>query len=118
MRLVNLTNDVIVLHDVDGKPVELQPDPRHVGVVALGEHRRVEDGSGHVFSLNTRIVREVKGMPEPQAGTVFIVSTELAMVLQEVRDDVVFPAEASEIRDRDGHLVRVTHLRRVVRRLA
>lgn len=115
MRLVNLTKHPLWLHDTHGERIEIPPAAQHLGVVALGEHQTVEDEAGRTFSLNVRSVREIKGMPDPEAGTLYIVPVEVAMVLQERRDDVVFAAEDAEVRDPDGRLQRITHLRRVVR---
>lgn len=117
MRLVNLTKHPLSLYDTEGELVEILPDPRHIGVVALGEHRRVEDEEGRAFSLSVRRVKDVKLMPEPEDGTLYIVPVEVAMVLQVVREDVVFPAEEARVRTREGQLQRVTHLRRVVSQL-
>ena len=114
MRLVNLTKYPLTLCDTNGEAIEIPSDPRHVAIAGMGEHRAVDDGDGHTFSLNVRHVREVKGMPEPEEGTLFIVPVEVAMVLQEQREDVAFPAEEAAVRDGDGRLRRVTHLRRVV----
>ena len=116
MRLVNLTKHPLTLHDKQGTLVEVAPDPRHIGVEAVGEHRTVEDGQGHAFSLNERRVTDVKKMPEPEDGTLYVVSPEVAMALQGHRADVAFPAEEeAQVRDAEGRLRRVTHLRRVVR---
>lgn len=117
MKLVNLTKRPIMLYDTSGTLVEVAPDARHLGVVAVGEHRAVEDGDGHAFSLNERRVTEVKGMPEPEDGTLYIVPVEVAMVLQAHRPDVAFPAEEAEVPDAEGRPRRVTHLRRVLARL-
>lgn len=114
MRLVNLTKRPLTLYDTEGALVEIPPDPRHIGVASLGEHYTVENGAGHAFSLNVRRVSEIKKMPEPEEGTVYVVPVEVAMVLQEEREDVAFPAEAAQVRDGDGTLQRVTHLRRVL----
>lgn len=115
MKLVNLTKHPLTLHDKQGAVVEIPPDPRHIGVEALGEHHTVEDSDGHAFSLNVRRVTDVKKMPEPEDGTLYIVPPEVAMALQERRADVAFPAEEAQVRDAEGRPRRVTHLRRVVR---
>lgn len=118
MKLVNLTKEVLHLYDAGGALVALPPDPRHLGVVAVGEHRAVEDEAGHRFSLNVRHVKEIKGMPEPSGEAVYIVPVEVAMALQDSREDVVFAAEEAEVRNTEGRLQRITHLRRIVSRLA
>ena len=114
MKLINLTKHPLTLHDTQGALVEVPPDPRHIGVEALGEHRTVEDGQGHAFSLNVRRVTDVKKMPDPEDGTLYVVPPEVAMALQEHREDVAFPAEEAQVRGADGRLRRVTHLRRVL----
>lgn len=114
MELVNLTKRPLTLRTTDGEAVEIPPDPRHIGLAAMGEHRMVEDSAGRAFSLNIRRVRGVQAMPEPEEDTFFIVPVEVAMVLQERRDDVAFPGEDVHVRDRDGQVHRVTHLRRVL----
>lgn len=114
MKLINLTKHPLTLHDTQGTLVEVPPDPRYIGVEALGEHRIVEDDHGHTFSLNVRRVTEVKKMPPPEDGTLYIVPPEVAMVLQEHREDVAFPAQEAQVRDAEGHVRRVTHLRRVL----
>lgn len=114
MKLVNLTKHRLMLYDTHGELVEVPPDPRHIGMAALGEHRTVEDGDGHTFSLNVRRVQEIKKMPEPEDGTLYIVPVEVAMALQAHREDIAFPAEDAQVRDAEGRLQRVTHLRRIV----
>lgn len=118
MRLVNLTKKPCLLYDTDGVLVELPPDPRHIGLVAVSDHRTIRHENGSVFSLNVRTVTDIKGMPEPEDGTLYLVPVEVAMVLQETREDVVFPAEEAQVRSAEGHLQRITHLRRLVSRLS
>jgi hypothetical protein len=117
MKLINLTKHTVMLYDTRGEAVEIMPDARHLGVVAIGEHRSVTDESGHSFSVNVRYIKEVKGLPEPEPDTMYIVPTEVAMALQERRDDLVFAAEDAQVRNNEGGLQRVTHLRRVISRI-
>ncbi len=116
MKLVNLTKQPLMLYDTEGALVEVPADARHVGLAAVGEHSTVEDAKGHRFSLNVQYVREVKGVPEPEEGIVYVVPVEVAMALGG-REDVAFPAEEAEVRDAEGQLRRVTHLRRIISRL-
>ena len=118
MPLVNLTKHPLVLHDTRGDPIEVPPDPRHIGVVAMGEHRTVDDDRGHTFSWNIQTVREVKGMPDPEPGTLYVVPAEVAMALQAYREDVAFPADDAQVPGpAAGQIQRVTPLRRIVSRL-
>ncbi len=118
MKLINLTKRTLTLYDTDGTLVEVPPDARHLGMVALGEHRTARDEAGRTFSLNVQTVTEIKGMPEPEDDVLYIVPVELAMVVQQHRDDVAFPAEEAQVRDANGQPRRVTHLRRIVSRIA
>jgi hypothetical protein len=114
MNLINLTRETIALQDRDGRVVEIPPDPRYVGSVSIGDHLYVEDEEGRAFPLNVQVVAEVKGMPEPREGTFYIVPVELAMALQDTRDDVAFAAEhTAPPHEPDGRPV-ATLLRRVV----
>ncbi len=117
MKLINLTKHALNLHDTSGNAVEIPADARHLGVVALGDHRTVQNESGHAFSVNERHVTEIKGMPEPEDDTLLIVPVEVAMVLQQHRNDVVFAAEDEDVPGPDGRPQRITHLRRVVARI-
>lgn len=114
MRLINLTKQVLRLHDTTGEAVEIQPDPRHVGLVSVGDHRTVEDANGREFSLTIQRVRGVKGMPDPEDGTLFVVPVEIAIALQQDRDDVAYVAEDASVRMSDGRSRRISHLRRLV----
>lgn len=114
MRLVNLTKQSLRLHDTSGAPVEIPPDARHVGLVSVGDHRTIDDGDGHTFSLTVQRVRGVKGMPEPEDGTLYIVPIEIAVALPPERDDVAYIAEDASVRMGDGEARRISHLRRLV----
>ena len=112
-RVVNLTKQPLTVHDTEGRPFQLPPDPRHLGVVAGGDHRTVEVEEGRRLSVNVRAVQEIKGMPEPEAGTMYVVDVEVAMALQGRRTDVVFASE-ERVPGPDGRARPVTHLRRIV----
>lgn len=118
MKLVNLTKRPLTLYDTQGERVDVPPDPRYIGIAAMGEHHTIEDETGHSFSLNVRYVREIKGLPNPEENTLYIVPVEVAMALQGQRDDVVFPAVEAQVRGRSGRFQRITHLRRIVSRVA
>lgn len=118
MKLINFTKDVLHVYDAQGSLVDLPPDPRHLGIVAVGEHHIVEDEAGRRFSLNVRRVTEIKGLPEPNGEAVYIVPIEVAMAVQAARADVVFPAEVTDVRDAAGAIQHITHLRRVVSDMA
>ncbi|MEZ4697677.1 MAG: hypothetical protein R2832_14785 [Rhodothermales bacterium] len=114
MKVVNLTKRPLVVYDVHGSPVELLPDPRHIGIVAVGDHQTIRDENGAALSINVRRVSEIKGMPEPDGNTLFVVPVEVAMVLQQSRDDIVFPSEPEVVAGPNGSPRSITHLRRIV----
>lgn len=112
--LINLTKRPIRLHDTEGRAVEIAPDPRHVGLTSIGEHETVDDGNGHRFSVNVQRVRGVKGMPDPEENTIYVVPVEIAMAMQARRSDVVYVAEDARVRVGDGPPRRISHLRRLI----
>lgn len=114
MKIVNLTGSAFSLHDTRGELVTIDADPRYVGLVAVGDHQTIENEGGHAFSLNVRRVRGVKGMPDPVEDTIYVVPIEVAMALQDQRDDVFYLAEDAEVRTTNGCRHRISHLRRTV----
>ncbi len=114
MPLVNLTKHPLRLHDTNGEPIEVPPDPRHVGLVSVGEHGTVDTDHGHQFSVNVQHVRAVKGMPDPAPATLYVVPIEIAMALQQEREDVVYLAEDADVRLGNGRARRISHLRRLI----
>lgn len=114
MNLVNLTGHPFALYDADGELVDVSPDPRYVGLVSIGDHRTIHDENGRAFSLNVRRIRDVKGLPDPAEGTIYVVTIEVAMALRDSREDVVYLAEEAEVRSSDGQTRRVSHLRKTV----
>ena len=115
MKLVNLTGRPFSLYDAAGDLVRVEPDPRYVGLVAVGDHHTVEDGAGHTFSLNVRRIRGLKGMPEPEEGVLYVVPVEVAMAVQEDRQDVAYLAEDVDVQALNGDRHRISHLRRTIR---
>lgn len=114
MRIVNLTGKSFALYAADGELVDVAPDARYVGLVSIGDHRTIHDENGRSFSLNVRRIRDVKGLPDPAEGSLYVVPIEVAMALGESREDVVYLAEEEEVRSADGRTRRVSHLRRTV----
>ena len=113
MPIVNLTRRPLALLDAAGEPAEVAPDARHVGLVSVGDVEHVESG-GRRFALSVRRVTDLKGMPEPEAGTLYVVEPEVAMALAGARADVAAVAETSDHPVPSGGTVRVSVLRRIV----
>lgn len=112
MPLVNLTNQTLHLHTSDGTVLDLAPDARYVGLAATSDHQTVIH-NGHTVSLTVRRADGIKGLPDPAPDTTYIVPVEVAWAVGDERDDVVYPAETTEVKDA-GTTVRVSHLRRLV----
>ena len=117
MPVVNLTKRPLRLLAADGGSAEVAPDARHVGLVSVGDVEHVEDG-GRRFALSVRRVTGLKGMPEPEPDTLYVVEPEVAMALAGGRDDVAFVAETTDHPAPSGGIVRASILRRIVPDLA
>lgn len=55
------------------------------------------------IKVNSTSFGEVEGLPEPQEGTIFIVSALVAQALRGVRDDLVIPDDT--VRDEQGRII-------------
>ena len=113
MPVVNLTKRPLSLLDASGEPAEIPPDARHVGLVSVGEVEHVADGERR-FALSVRRVTALKGMPPPEADTLYVVEPEVAMALAGSRDDVAFVAETADHPVPSGGTARASVLRRIV----
>ncbi len=118
MKLVNLTKEVCLIYNTSGEVLQIEPDAKHIGIVGIGDHQILSTDDGHEVSLNLQMVSEIKGMPAPAKGVIYIVPVEIAIALQGTRDDVVFLAEDRAVNSLDGKIQRITHLRRIISRLS
>lgn len=113
VEVINLTREPLELVDGAGRPITIPPDPRHLGIVSIGEHRAVRIAPDRALPLNVQFVSEVKGLPDPSGNTIFVVPVEIAMALQQRREDVYFLSEDAVGTGTTGsHPVR--RLRRIV----
>lgn len=84
------------------------------GQLARVTSRTVQVGSvdcgGMTIPLTATEYGEVEGLPEPEDGTIYVVSSLVAQSFRE-RDDVFIPNES--VRDEDGHIVGCKSLGRV-----
>lgn len=117
MKLVNLTKDVCRLYTLEGELIEIQPEAKHIGIVGIGEHQKVSSEEGYEISLNVQYVSEIKGMPPPEEGVMYIVPPEIAIALLGARDDIVIVAENASLNSLKGEVQRTTHLRRIISRM-
>lgn len=98
MKLVNLTPHAIKLND----GTEFPPS----GVTARIASSYSEFDADRVAEV---VFGEPVGLPEPEEGTLFIVSGLLASALKGVRSDLVSPATGhpAAVRDEGGRIVSV-----------
>ena len=109
MRLVNLTPHKLILHFPDGVR-EVEPSGTVARLEAVTEPDPNDPG--------TVIERlgDVTGLPDPEHGTLFVVSRLVAQALALTapdRDDVRVPGDL--LRDKDGRVIGAKGLRRIVR---
>jgi hypothetical protein len=110
MNFVNLTPHALTLRATDGTDTIVPPSGAvaRVGTVpgaAMGE-------AGGIALFSRTEFGAVEGLPEPEAGTIFIVS---GLVAGRVfgRDDVFSPGTGPKdgaIRNEAGHIIAVTRL--------
>lgn len=98
MKFVNLTPHVINIFDGNGGTTHVVPS----GTVARCKETRTVVRHIGSIPVEKAVYGDVVGLPEPQEGTVLIVSMRTAAGVKD-RDDVVFPGEA--IRDPNGVIV-------------
>ena len=114
MKFVNLTPHRIVVRQPHG---DLIIDPS--GQVARLKTRQVvEHPWGYDMPpLATTTLEGIEGLPEPEEGTIFVVSTLVAQAAARYgRRDVVSPDTGPEsaIRDESGQIVAVRRLQRFI----
>jgi hypothetical protein len=109
MKLVNLTPHDLTIH-VDGQPVFTLPSKG----LARAEEHDTPAGSvevdGHDVPVVVKTYSQISGLPAPQEGTAYIVSTIVAD-LEPGRPDVFFPG--SMVRDAAGRIAGCHGLSRV-----
>lgn len=105
-KLVNLTPHEIVLMDDSGEK-EIARIPV-AGEAARVETRATQTGTVEINGVSIPIVStqfgEVKNLPEPEDGVIYITSILVAQALRGKRDDVVAPDTGpdSAVRFADG----------------
>ena len=121
MNLVNLTPHAIHMVNMDNEIILTIP---RSGQVARCETRRVMTGKIHItydndigelsittFPINKTEYGQVTGLPEPKAGTYYIVSSIVAQAVKGVRDDVLIVDDT--VRDNEGRIIGARALARV-----
>lgn len=100
IMFVNLTPHSISVVDAAGAPTLTLPAS---GIVArcratATETERVDD-----IPVFKTVYGEVEGLPEPEAGTLYVVSALVREAVKATRSDVVSPAEF--VRDSEGKIL-------------
>ncbi len=114
VKLVNLTPHPITVYDESGNIL--------MNVPPSGQVVRVSTTSRIIDNVDNIPIREVQygdiqGLPEPQEGVVYIVSTIVVLALKAKginRVDVVSPdtSQDSVIRDNEGKIIGVKYFQR------
>lgn len=111
MNIINLVPHEIVLQDEEGTRYVYPPEPIPARVSEDLERDKVYEEGIPVPILSPVKYTAVVGLPDPQEGTIYIVSTIVAG--QCPRRDVFSPATGPHdgaIRE-GGNIIAVTHLR-------
>lgn len=95
--IVNLTPHVINL--------EINGEMKAIAPTGLARCSEVTTEIGTVFGVRfvKKAFGEVTGLPEPEKGTIYVVSAVVLNALNGTRDDVFVPADA--IRDENGRII-------------
>jgi len=108
VRLVNLTPHEIVVYDANNNVVLRVPPS---GTVARVKTYEKVIGSVNGVPLVKTEYGQVEGLPDPQPGTVYIVSLLVLQALAGKRSDLVAPNTAptplGAVRDAEGRIVGV-----------
>jgi hypothetical protein len=109
VKLVNLTPHPVVLVTSDGRHISL-PSEGVVRVREVVEEVGKLEVDGVVIPLRRKFLSgELEGLPQPEEGTVYIVSFIAAQKAWELgRTDVMAPGDP--VRNEQGHIVGVSSL--------
>ena len=103
MTFVNLTPHTLTVSATDGKIISIAPS----GTVArCNQTVSVVDTvtvDGHKIQVTSVILGDVTDLPDPQDGTVFIVSRLVADKMRDSRKDLLIPGPL--LRDKDGKVI-------------
>ena len=101
MKLVNLTPHTITLV-LDGATIVVEPAGTVARVMQQETVKRVVDVDGVPVPVMEPKFGDVEGLPDPEDGTMFIVSRMVKGAVPN-RDDVVVPGK--QLRDAEGRIV-------------
>lgn len=107
VRFINLTPHPMTLVAPDGSQVVIPASGMVARVKAASTVVRTVSVDGIEFPINRTVFGSVEGLPEPEEGTIYIVSTLVLSALAGSRSDVVAPDSNSAVRDSDGRIIGV-----------
>ena len=97
-KLVNLTPHAVNIVKATGSKMDLAP----TGNIARCSQSNEMVGSINGIAITRQVFGDVVGLPEPQEGTLYVVSRLVAAACPE-RNDLVIPGPL--LRDTDGRIV-------------
>jgi hypothetical protein len=107
VKLVNLTPHEIVVYQGDNVVLRVPPSGQVARVTTKEEVVGVVNG----VPLVRTVYGEIQGLPDPQPGTIYIVSLLVLQALQGRRSDVVAPNTSptplGAVRDAQGRIIGV-----------
>jgi len=110
-EFVNLTPHTITVFDSSGKKclIEIPPSGQVARVATMAEEVGALPINGHDVPINRVTYGEVENLPEPQNGTIYIVSVLVLQALKGQRTDVMAPDTGpdSVVRDENGRIAGV-----------
>ena len=106
-QLINLTPHAIVFVDETGAVMKtVEPS----GKLARVSTRTVKTGDWDNLPITETVFGEVEGLPEPEPGTIYLVSSLVAQRCKG-RSDVFIPNES--VRDANGRIIGCKSLGRI-----
>lgn len=114
MKLINLTPHALVLRDQYGDDTTIEPSGTVARVSTLPGPLKGISGVP-VPVADPDQLDQVVGLPEPQEGTLYIVSGFVGAAVSGSRWDVLVPGTGPSdqaVRNDKGHIVAVTRLKR------
>jgi hypothetical protein len=98
MKLKNYLGVPINIYGADGAVVQL---PLHGRAEYVAQTRyldvKLEYGDGESaipVTLGTRVLKEVRGLPDPEEGVLYLVGKDVAEIARVARDDLVIVGDA------------------------
>lgn len=112
MRLINLTPHEVTIALPDGRMITIPPSGRVARVSTVQEIiGTVETPDGYAIPVVETRFGEIDGLPEPEDGTIYIVSSLVAQAVAGRREDVMAPDTGpTALRDGDGRILAVRRL--------